>query len=107
MADAVGSLHHDARSALGQRGGRFPRPIGPTGVDTPFLRGVYERIGTDLGQGLARAAAAVPLGRLPTPDDVAEAALFLASSGARSINGHLLMLDGGASAGTFSPPAGR
>jgi hypothetical protein len=31
-----------------------------------------------------------PLGRLPTPDDVAQAVLFLASGAAASITGHIL-----------------
>ena len=77
--------------------------IAPTAVDTPFLRATYERIGVDVAQGVARAAAAVPLGFLPTPEDFAEAALFLASPAARSITGHVLMLDCGATAGSFAP----
>jgi 3-oxoacyl-[acyl-carrier protein] reductase len=79
--------------------------IAPTAIDTPFLRATYERVGADVEQGIARAAAAVPLGRLPTPEDFADAALFLASSAARSITGHVLMLDCGATAGSFTPSA--
>ncbi len=36
-----------------------------------------------------------PLGRLGDPDDVANAALFLASDAARMITGHVLVVDGG------------
>ncbi len=36
-----------------------------------------------------------PLGRLPTPDDVAEAVLYLASDSAASVTGHVLAVDSG------------
>jgi NAD(P)-dependent dehydrogenase (short-subunit alcohol dehydrogenase family) len=45
--------------------------------------------------GLAAAAAAVPLGRLATPDDVAGACLFLASPQASYVSGASLLLHGG------------
>jgi enoyl-[acyl-carrier protein] reductase III len=38
-----------------------------------------------------------PAGRLATPEDVAQAARFLSSDAARSIVGHTLVIDGGAS----------
>lgn len=43
----------------------------------------------------ARRSGAVPLGRLGTVDDVADAALFLASGEAAYISGHTLTVDGG------------
>jgi NAD(P)-dependent dehydrogenase (short-subunit alcohol dehydrogenase family) len=45
--------------------------------------------------GLAAAAAAVPLGRLATPGDVAGACLFLASPQASYVSGASLLLHGG------------
>jgi NAD(P)-dependent dehydrogenase (short-subunit alcohol dehydrogenase family) len=45
--------------------------------------------------GLPAVAAAVPLGRLATPDDVADACLFLASPQAACISGASLLLHGG------------
>ncbi|HVB90676.1 MAG TPA: SDR family oxidoreductase [Acidimicrobiales bacterium] len=45
--------------------------------------------------GLARTAATVPLGRMGTPDDVAQACLFLASPAAAYISGANLVLHGG------------
>ncbi|HVT42736.1 MAG TPA: SDR family oxidoreductase, partial [Acidimicrobiales bacterium] len=45
--------------------------------------------------GLARVAATVPLGRMGTPDDVAQACLFLASPGASYITGANIVLHGG------------
>lgn len=44
----------------------------------------------------ARIAAAVPLGRLGEPADIAAAMLFLASDAARYITGQTLVVDGGA-----------
>lgn len=45
--------------------------------------------------GVARYLAAAPLGRLGTPEDIADACLFLASAGARWITGVSLTVDGG------------
>ena len=45
--------------------------------------------------GIARAAATVPLGRLATPGDVADACLFLASASASYVTGSSLLLHGG------------
>ena len=46
-------------------------------------------------EGLTRVAATVPLGRMGTPDDVAQACLFLASKGAAYISGANLVVHGG------------
>jgi NAD(P)-dependent dehydrogenase (short-subunit alcohol dehydrogenase family) len=45
--------------------------------------------------GLERMAATVPLGRMGTPDDVAQACLYLASPGAAYVSGANLVLHGG------------
>jgi NAD(P)-dependent dehydrogenase (short-subunit alcohol dehydrogenase family) len=45
--------------------------------------------------GLPGVVAAVPLGRLVTPDEVADACLFLASPLAAGISGASLLLHGG------------
>jgi len=50
--------------------------------------------------GVAAVAATVPLRRMATPDDVAEACLFLASSRAAYVSGACLTLHGGG-----EPPA--
>ena len=44
----------------------------------------------------------VPLGRLATPDEVAEAVLFMTSERARFITGQVLCVDGGYSAGKLA-----
>jgi NAD(P)-dependent dehydrogenase (short-subunit alcohol dehydrogenase family) len=46
-------------------------------------------------EGVARWLAKAPLARLGEPEDVADACLFLASSAARWITGHNLVVDGG------------
>jgi pteridine reductase len=53
----------------------------------------------DAGQ-LDRLAAMMPLGRLPTPDDVADAVLYLA--GAAATTGQVIFVDGGASLTRFA-----
>lgn len=50
-------------------------------------------------EGVERYLKAVPIKRLGTPEDIAEACLFLASSGAGWITGADLLIDGGLSAG--------
>ena len=47
----------------------------------------------------ARVTAAVPLGRAGEPDDIAYAALYLASDEARYVTGAALVVDGGATVG--------
>ena len=44
---------------------------------------------------MAKVAATVPLGRMGTPDDVAQACLYLASSSSSFVSGANLVLDGG------------
>ncbi|MGA3006704.1 MAG: SDR family oxidoreductase [Opitutaceae bacterium] len=46
---------------------------------------------------LAEAAKRSPLGRLVTPEEVAQAVRFLCSPAAAGVNGHTLVVDGGAS----------
>jgi 3-oxoacyl-[acyl-carrier protein] reductase len=81
--------------------------IAPTVLDTPFLHEAYERAGIAVAQGLQVAARSLPLGRIPTVDEVADVAMFLASPAARSITGQILMVDGGATAGKFLPGVTR
>lgn len=79
--------------------------IAPASTDTPFLRTQLQVAGaSDVDQAVRDAAASMPLGWLPTPEDFADAAVFLASTAARSITGHNLLLDSGAAAGLFKRP---
>jgi NAD(P)-dependent dehydrogenase (short-subunit alcohol dehydrogenase family) len=52
-------------------------------------------LGADAAASLAYSKSRTPMPRLGTPDDVARAALFLASDEATFVTGHNLMVDGG------------
>jgi 3-oxoacyl-[acyl-carrier protein] reductase len=63
--------------------------MGATGLIEQFL-------GTaDTPEARAKIVAGIPLGRMSTPEDVAQAALYLASDAARFITGVELPVDGG------------
>jgi NAD(P)-dependent dehydrogenase (short-subunit alcohol dehydrogenase family) len=103
---AVIHLTRCAAVELGEKGIRVncisPGPIA-TGI---FAKGGgIDADAADLSVGAAEAAFAEilprwqPLPRLGSTDDIAQAALFLASDAARLINGHNLIIDGGITAG--------
>lgn len=66
----------------------------PGDVDTPLLASECRQLGEDSKQFM-KDAANRPLARLGTPDDVANAVLFLASDMAKWITGTHLVVDGG------------
>ncbi|HYY88573.1 MAG TPA: SDR family oxidoreductase [Chloroflexota bacterium] len=67
--------------------------ICPVATDTPMLPGF---IGSqDSDEGRARFIASIPWGRLNRPDDLARAAVFLASSDAEMVTGTAFEVDGG------------
>lgn len=65
--------------------------IAPVATDTPLLPSF---LGTAPGQR-ERFIATVPLGRLAQPQDIADAALFLASADADFLTGNIVEVDGG------------
>lgn len=65
--------------------------VSPGYVETEFTRGVAARGLVDFGEVARR----TPMGRLGTVEDIAEATVFLAGSGASFITGEVLMVDGG------------
>jgi len=83
---------------LGRRGirvnGVAPGPVA-TGALLDRLRSREHGRGIAVDDALAQAANATALGRIATVDDVAAAALFLASDLSAAITGHLLPVDGG------------
>jgi NAD(P)-dependent dehydrogenase (short-subunit alcohol dehydrogenase family) len=64
--------------------------VSPGMVRTPMSEGAYQD-----PQVAADRAALVPLGRVATPEDIADAIAFLLSPDARYVNGHDLVVDGG------------
>jgi NAD(P)-dependent dehydrogenase (short-subunit alcohol dehydrogenase family) len=71
----------------------------PGDTDTPMLRGELEQLSEDVEAGLATSAAARPLRRLGTAEEVAAAVAWLASDEARYVTGTTLVVDGGGLAG--------
>jgi NAD(P)-dependent dehydrogenase (short-subunit alcohol dehydrogenase family) len=71
----------------------------PGFTDTPLLRKVVATIRIKTGrtedEALAKLADANPQGRLITPQEVADAVLWLVSPGSRSINGQAIVVAGG------------
>lgn len=80
----------DAWSRPGQHGGIRVNGIAPGLVDTKLTQVTVRH-----PQRLAAALQAIPMGRLGTPQDMAGAALFLASPLAAYITGQTLVVDGG------------
>jgi NAD(P)-dependent dehydrogenase (short-subunit alcohol dehydrogenase family) len=83
---------------LGRRGirvnGVAPGPIA-TDALLERMRARERERGIAVADALTQAAEATALGRIATADEVAAAALFLASDLASAITGHLLPVDGG------------
>lgn len=70
--------------------------IHPTFIDTPILDPLRQRFGKEEAE--AKLARQVPLGRIGTPADIANAVLYLASDESRFMTAAELKLDGGISA---------
>jgi NAD(P)-dependent dehydrogenase (short-subunit alcohol dehydrogenase family) len=74
--------------------------ICPGDTDTPMLRSEAQQLGADPGRFLWEAAQR-PLKRVGTPEEIAQAALYLASDAASFVTGTALVVDGGGLAGTL------
>jgi NAD(P)-dependent dehydrogenase (short-subunit alcohol dehydrogenase family) len=72
--------------------------ICPGDTDTPMLRSEAAQLGEPISSFLKEGAER-PLRRLGRPEDIAQAALFLASEAASFITGTSLVVDGGGTAG--------
>src|SRR5690606_33854042 len=68
--------------------------VAPGTVDTPILAGFLAET-QDPHKARASFERIHPLGRIATPRDIANAALFLASDEAAFVTGHVLVADGG------------
>jgi NAD(P)-dependent dehydrogenase (short-subunit alcohol dehydrogenase family) len=71
--------------------------ICPGDVDTGMLRNEARQLGQPEAEFLKESAER-PLGRIASPEEIAQAALYLASDAASYITGSTLVIDGGASA---------
>ena len=67
--------------------------VAPGPIDT----GMLERIAGG-AEKIAAVAAAIPAGRIGTPEEVADAIVFLASDRSRYISGQILAVNGGKTA---------
>jgi NAD(P)-dependent dehydrogenase (short-subunit alcohol dehydrogenase family) len=70
----------------------------PGDTDTPMLRDEARQLGAPEGEFLAEAASR-PLQRIGTPEDIAQAVLYLVSDAASFVTGTTLVVDGGGLAG--------
>lgn len=73
--------------------------LAPVWTQSPMVDAFVKGMKTTEDVGRARLLADIPLGRLGKPEDVAAAAVFLASDEASFITGVVLPIDGGHSAG--------
>ena len=85
----VTMLSHQLAVEWGPHGIRS-NAIHPGMILTPLSAAMYDQPGV-----LEQRSKAIPVGRVGTPDDVADAVLFLASDRAAYINGDALTVDGG------------
>jgi 3-oxoacyl-[acyl-carrier protein] reductase len=68
--------------------------INPVAADTPMLPGLLPK-GVNMEEAKKALISTIPLGRLATPDDIAYAALFLASEESSMVTGSCIYVDGG------------
>ena len=69
--------------------------ISPGPIETPALDGLAANVNLQADQIKAGLIAGVPLGRMGTPDEIAKAAVFLASDDSSFVAGIELFVDGG------------
>jgi NAD(P)-dependent dehydrogenase (short-subunit alcohol dehydrogenase family) len=69
--------------------------VAPGDVETPMLLSGIARRGSNAAEGLKENGAAIPMGRVGQPPEIAAAVAFLASDEASFITGTTLLADGG------------
>jgi NAD(P)-dependent dehydrogenase (short-subunit alcohol dehydrogenase family) len=92
---------------LALEGARFnirANALAPVWTESPMVDGFVKGLRAGHEAGVKRLTADIPLGRLGKPEEVAAAALFLASDEASFITGIVLPVDGGHLAGRIPNP---
>ncbi|HWU23577.1 MAG TPA: SDR family oxidoreductase [Nocardioides sp.] len=98
-AAAKGGLESFTRT-LAIELGRFgvtANAIAPGFIDTPMLSATAERIGMSYDDFLAAGAKTIAVGRVGTPDDIAQAVSFFVDERSGYVNGQVLAVAGGPS----------
>ncbi len=90
---AVASMTHNIALEFGPQGIRC-NAIAPGWINTPFNENLLNQY-PDRDEVDAQITALHPVGRLGTPEDIANTAVFLASEQAAFISGQELVVDGG------------
>lgn len=110
---AVIQLTRTVAMELGEKGVRV-NCICPGGIATPLLATPFAGEGVDEETALTFVKQAIsgfqPLQRAGLPEDIASAALWLASDDSSFVNGHALVVDGGLTGGvlwSMQPPPMR
>ncbi len=91
---AVRSFARSWTSDLKQRQIRV-NAISPGPIETPIFNELADKVNLQAEQLKAGFVAGVPLGRIGTPDEIAKAAVFLASDDSSFVAGIELFVDGG------------
>lgn len=92
-AKAAMNSYTGSQAAMLCRQGIRVNGIAPGSVEFPG--GLWEQRKTDNPVLYERTLKSIPFGRMGTPDEIAEVALFLASPHARWITGQVITVDGG------------
>jgi NAD(P)-dependent dehydrogenase (short-subunit alcohol dehydrogenase family) len=107
---AVIQLTKTVAMELGEKGVRV-NCICPGGIATPLLAGAFRGDDSDDATALELVKSAIsmfqPIQRAGLPQDIAAAALWLASDDSSFVNGHALVVDGGLTGGvlwSMQPP---
>lgn len=91
------ALYGASKAALTLLTKAWAAEFGPSGVNVNAISpGPTRTPGSDvMGEGLDQLASTLPAGRVADPSEIAEAAVYLASSDARYVHGITLPVDGG------------